>query len=269
MTGFDVLATIGLGFLVLVAGTIVREDTKTAIPRITKALLRCASSQINERDAKRYLEEWYAHSEDIPELSGKIVHSLSIYLFGARRIARTVGRSANSQNTALFAQRAFDLASSMSIVFFFSSLLLAVFVLVALSGGPAIYFGKFLGPGRRPIYVPKFRTIDGVGGDGSVRFARHGRFLRATRLDELPMIFSVLKGDMALVGPKPVQLGFEPRTSRRELQVRPGVTGHWLFDEPQSPSQQKPKEVLGNLSLIQYIGVLLRAASSIFWRSDP
>src|SRR5262249_39482885 len=90
------------------------------------------------------------------------------------------------------------------------------------------------GRGGRPFRIYKFRTMrDERGADGTLlpdvdRLTRVGSFLRATSLDELPEFFNVLRGDMSLVGPRPLLMEYLERYSpqqRRRHDVRPGITG--------------------------------------------
>ena len=105
--------------------------------------------------------------------------------------------------------------------------------------GPVFFRQKRVGRGGRPFDMWKFRTMrmdaepDGPvwAADGDPRVTRVGRFLRRTRLDELPQFFNVLKGDMSLVGPRPERPRFTallartiPFYDRRHL-MRPGITG--------------------------------------------
>ncbi|MBN2114480.1 MAG: exopolysaccharide biosynthesis polyprenyl glycosylphosphotransferase [Acidimicrobiia bacterium] len=107
------------------------------------------------------------------------------------------------------------------------------------SRGPVIFRQFRIGLEGRPFTLYKFRTMRVGAGDGEARFARPGddrltrvgRLLRRTRLDELPQLWNVLKGDLALVGPRPEQGPFVERFSQsipfythRHL-VRPGLTG--------------------------------------------
>ena len=101
-------------------------------------------------------------------------------------------------------------------------------------GRPVLYRDERAGLGGTPISVLKFRSMRPVAIDeaGSVtdadRLTPLGRFLRRTSLDELPQLLSVLKGDMSLVGPRPLPMRYVPRYSprqRKRLDARPGITG--------------------------------------------
>lgn len=118
-------------------------------------------------------------------------------------------------------------------------LLLPVFFVVAflvrLKLGGGILFRQ-VRPGLhgRPFQMIKFRTMrDAIGSDGQPlpdveRITPFGRFLRSTSLDELPELWNVLKGDMSLVGPRPLLMEYLPLYSpeqARRHEVRPGITG--------------------------------------------
>lgn len=118
--------------------------------------------------------------------------------------------------------------------------LLAVMIRID-SAGPAVFAQERLGRGRVPFTLLKFRTmiVDAEKDSGAVwasrndpRITRLGRFLRRSRLDELPQLINVLRGDMSMIGPRPIRAHFanklaaiEPRYDRRFL-VRPGLTGY-------------------------------------------
>ena len=94
-----------------------------------------------------------------------------------------------------------------------------------------------LGRGEEPFEVLKLRTMsvdaekirsDGVVEEGDPRITRIGALLRRTAVDELPQLWNVLRGEMSLVGPRPVPLPHLERydeRQRRRLEVRPGLTG--------------------------------------------
>lgn len=101
-------------------------------------------------------------------------------------------------------------------------------------GPPAIFAQARAGRGGRPFVLYKFRTMTDardVTGEllpDEARLTPFAQFLRRTSLDELPQLWNVLKGDMSLVGPRPLLLQYVPLYSerqRRRLDVRPGITG--------------------------------------------
>lgn len=109
----------------------------------------------------------------------------------------------------------------------------AVLVRVRL-GAPVLFRQERPGRGGRPFDLVKFRTMsDARGPDGQLlpddqRLTGFGRWLRATSLDELPELWNVLRGDMSLVGPRPLLMEYMPlysQTQRRRHDVRPGITG--------------------------------------------
>ena len=95
-------------------------------------------------------------------------------------------------------------------------------------GRPVFFRDLRAGLGGRPFWLVKFRTMREGPGTDAERLAPFGRFLRASSLDELPELWNVLKGDMSLVGPRPLPVRYLPRYTaeqNRRHEVRPGVTG--------------------------------------------
>jgi len=101
-------------------------------------------------------------------------------------------------------------------------------------GRPVLFCDERAGIDARPIRVMKFRSMReihepcGRPAADSVRLTPLGRFLRRTSLDELPQLIAVLKGDMSVVGPRPLPMRYVSRYSPRQalrLTVRPGLTG--------------------------------------------
>ncbi len=132
-------------------------------------------------------------------------------------------------------KRLIDVALSTPAIVLLSPFLLALAAVVRVSLGPPILFRQRR-PGLhgKPFTLYKFRTMtDARDEEGRLlpdaqRLTRLGRFLRATSLDELPELFNVLKGDMSLVGPRPLLMEYldryTPEQARRH-EVRPGITG--------------------------------------------
>ena len=103
----------------------------------------------------------------------------------------------------------------------------AVMVRVTL-GRPVFFFDMRAGRLGRPFRLVKFRTMCTGDAPDEERMTRFGRFLRATSLDELPELWNVLKGDMSLVGPRPLPVRYLSRYTshqNRRHEVRPGLTG--------------------------------------------
>jgi sugar transferase EpsL len=132
-------------------------------------------------------------------------------------------------------KRIVDLSSSFLGLLLIWPLMLVLAFLVRINFGAPIYFRQTR-PGMhgKPFEMFKFRTMTDerdTGGDllpDSQRMTKFGEFLRSTSLDELPELFNVLKGDMSLVGPRPLLMEYlplyTPEQARRH-EIRPGITG--------------------------------------------
>lgn len=95
-------------------------------------------------------------------------------------------------------------------------------------GFPVLFVQERAGLGGRGFLLVKFRSMRTGDGPDAERLTRFGRFLRASSLDELPELVNVLKGDMSLVGPRPLPVRYLPRYTpeqNRRHEVRPGLTG--------------------------------------------
>lgn len=132
-------------------------------------------------------------------------------------------------------KRTVDVLASATALFLLWPVIAIVAVLVARRLGSPVLFRQTR-PGRhgRPFELIKFRTMtDARAEDGELlsdaeRLPAFGRWLRATSLDELPELWNVLRGDMSLVGPRPLLMEYLPLYSQdqaRRHEVRPGVTG--------------------------------------------
>jgi lipopolysaccharide/colanic/teichoic acid biosynthesis glycosyltransferase len=128
----------------------------------------------------------------------------------------------------------FDRAAAGAGLVFLSPVLLAAAAAIRLDDGPPVFFRQTrIGLGNRPFQLLKFRSMrDGGRGPkitsgGDPRVTRIGRILRKFKLDELPQLWNVVRGDMALVGPRPeVPEYVDPEHPlwRAVLEIRPGVT---------------------------------------------
>lgn len=133
-------------------------------------------------------------------------------------------------------KRIFDIVGSLLVFISFLPLLVLLGIIVKLEdGGPVMYRHERIGRYGKPFMLLKFRSMSMKKrqdsgsfepGDTS-RVTRTGRLLRRSKLDELPQLLNVLKGDMSLVGPRPeVERWVKayPERWRRILKVRPGIT---------------------------------------------
>jgi lipopolysaccharide/colanic/teichoic acid biosynthesis glycosyltransferase len=161
----------------------------------------------------------------------------------------------SADTSRLFLKRVIDVVGAAAGLVVLSPLMLALAVLIRLdSPGPALFWQVRRGRGGRPFWFVKFRTMiaDAEHRLGELeprnestsgilfkirrdpRVTRLGRFLRRSSLDELPQLINVLRGDMSLVGPRPLQIRdsdlleqAEPEAFAVRLTMRPGLTGAW------------------------------------------
>jgi sugar transferase EpsL len=132
-------------------------------------------------------------------------------------------------------KRIFDLILSLTLFLLIMPALFFLAVLVFFFIGPRVFFVQDRpGRGCRPFKLIKFRTMSDAVDEGgellpdNLRLSKFGRMLRCTSLDELPTLINVIKGDMSLVGPRPLLMDYLPlytQKQNRRHDVRPGVTG--------------------------------------------
>jgi lipopolysaccharide/colanic/teichoic acid biosynthesis glycosyltransferase len=145
-----------------------------------------------------------------------------------------------------FSKRAFDIVAAIAGLLAAAFMLPLIFLAIRLeSPGPILFrqqrIGRCLADRTELFWMIKFRTmsVDAEKGSGAVwaksndpRVTRVGRFLRKSRLDEIPQLWNVIIGDMSLIGPRPERPGFYkkletaiPFFSERTVGLRPGITG--------------------------------------------
>jgi lipopolysaccharide/colanic/teichoic acid biosynthesis glycosyltransferase len=138
-------------------------------------------------------------------------------------------------------KRLLDFLLSLLALILFAPLFLIIALAIKItSPGPVFLIQERMGFDKRPFRMFKFRTMmfDSEEGVNGPRITMVGRFLQATSIDELPQLINVLKGNMSLVGPRPIperiyeNLGQEWRP--RRFSVRPGITGLWQIQEKNS-----------------------------------
>ncbi|HEY8580955.1 MAG TPA: sugar transferase, partial [Beijerinckiaceae bacterium] len=144
----------------------------------------------------------------------------------------TPARPPEQASAYLRLRRAIDIVLSGTAILVFAPVMAAVAIVVLADvGAPLVFWQERVGRYGRRIMIHKFRTLrDPTDRAGRLlsdeeRLSGVGRLLRATRLDELPQLFDVLRGDMSLIGPRPLLPIDLPQEESVRLQVRPGVTG--------------------------------------------
>jgi len=161
-----------------------------------------------------------------------------------------------------------------------SPLLFTVSLLIAVKlGRPVLFTQQRPGIGGKPFHIIKFRTMtnarDASGNllPNEQRHTRFGRFLRSTSLDELPELINVLKGEMSLVGPRPLLMQYLPLYNdfqRRRHEVRPGITGWAQVNGRNAISWEEKFEhdvwYVDNLSFLLDLKILFLTIKSVFRR---
>jgi lipopolysaccharide/colanic/teichoic acid biosynthesis glycosyltransferase len=132
-------------------------------------------------------------------------------------------------------KRLFDFLIAFSLIMVFALPLVLLILIIRVKLGSPVFFRQTRpGLNAEPFVMIKFRTmtdgrdINGVLLPDAMRLTKFGWFLRSTSLDELPELWNVLRGDMSLVGPRPLLMAYIPLYSphqARRHEVKPGVTG--------------------------------------------
>ncbi len=135
-------------------------------------------------------------------------------------------------------KRAFDVTVSFTLLIVLSPIMLLAYLAVVLtSKGSGIFWSSRTGQNGKCFMMPKLRTMTScskllsreVASQDDIKVTKVGRFLRRTSIDELPQLWSVLIGDMSLIGPRPIlehDIALAARNARPEIYtVKPGITG--------------------------------------------
>jgi lipopolysaccharide/colanic/teichoic acid biosynthesis glycosyltransferase len=200
------------------------------------------------------------------------------------RLARvsevSVGQRAGEGGYRRRGKRLLDLALAASALLVVSPVLVVIAGLVGLKlGRPVLFRQQRPGKDGRPFTACKFRTMIDVCDAGgrplpdADRLTPFGRWLRGTSLDELPMLVNVLKGDMSLVGPRPLLMHYLERYTpgqARRHEVRPGVTGWAQVNGRNALSWEEKFRLdvwyVDNISLRLDLWILLRTVAFVIRR---
>jgi len=204
---------------------------------------------------------------DIPDVSVKILPDFYQMIIGLNRTNQIFGLPLIEvmpdpmPSWEKGTKRLFDIVFSLTILAIMAPIMIIVAVLVRISSkGPAVFAQERVGRFGKPYIMFKFRTMvaDAEKATGPVwaqendpRITTLGRWLRKTRIDELPQLFNVLRGEMSFVGPRPERAHFVDQFKKqiplytRRLNVRPGITGwaqvKWKYDASLEDVKEKTK----------------------------
>jgi len=180
----------------------------------------------------------------------------------------------------LLIKRIFDILFSLTLLIILMPLMAAVALLILINMGfPVLYFQKRLGHHGEPFSIIKFRTMNEKrNSDGELlpdqeRLTGVGRFLRNTTLDELPELINVLKGEMSIVGPRPLIPAYRDLYSKeqwRRHEMPPGMAGPVLASGRNALSWEEKfildVEYIENWSLGLDVRILVRTMIQVFKR---
>ena len=211
-----------------------------------------------------------------------------IYVKGLKPSWMIFGDGFRKTDTHKFTKRCLDVvASSLGLALAAIPMLMTVLLVKLTSPGPAIYAQERVGEFGKIFTLYKFRSMrldaeragPQLARDGDTRVTRFGEFIRKTRLDELPQLFNVLRGEMSLVGPRPerpffvVKLQREIPFFRQRLFVKPGVTGlaQVKFRYAENPEDHLQKlqydlAYIKNMNILYDVQILLETVKVVVFR---
>lgn len=181
-----------------------------------------------------------------------------------------------------FFKRSMDFFLSLVAIIILSPVLLIVSFLVRVKlGSPILFKQERPGLNEKIFTMYKFRTMtDEKDAQGeflpdSVRLTKFGRILRATSLDELPELFNILKGDMSIVGPRPLAVQYLPfydEIERQRHSVRPGLSGLAQINGRNTATWEErfsyDIQYISNISFLRDLEIILRTIFKAIQKSD-
>ncbi|MGN7482846.1 sugar transferase [Priestia megaterium] len=189
-------------------------------------------------------------------------------------------QSSNNGIYKKYIKRLLDIILSLVAIICLSLLFLTVAVLVRVKlGSPVLFKQKRPGMNEKIFLMYKFRTMtderdeDGELLPDDVRLTKFGKFLRSTSLDELPELFNILKGDMSLVGPRPLLVQYLPLYNNHQKcrhGVRPGLSGLAQVNGRNAISWEEKFNLdvkyVGNVSFLLDIKIIFLTIKKVFIR---
>jgi lipopolysaccharide/colanic/teichoic acid biosynthesis glycosyltransferase len=157
---------------------------------------------------------------------------------------------------AKFFKELFDyILASLALVILFPLLITVGLIVGFTMGWPVVYTQRRIGQNGKPFKLHKFRSMKKIKSNTTVaaqeqnRITRFGRFMRKYKLDELPELWNIIRGDMSFVGPRPDVPGYADKLTGKDrviLQLKPGLTGaaslKYMYEEELLAKQENPQE---------------------------
>lgn len=181
-----------------------------------------------------------------------------------------------------FAKRIFDLLSALLLLIVISPMYILVALLVWVKIGKPIMFKQLrTGMNQKKFYIKKFRSMTEEKDENSsylpdeIRLTKFGRFLRSSSLDELPELVAIIKGDMSVIGPRPMPTRYDQFYTEREklrFKVRGGLIPPEVLYNNVQPTWDEQLEYEAayaeNLSLGQDVKIFFAVFKGLFTRAD-
>lgn len=269
-------ATILLALAVAVAGRLLADEAKAWAVWLHQRIRHLAVAKLPADRRDRYSEEWESGLEEVP---GEIFRLL--YSVGLLRAAAQMSRDMRKRPAGLgiaFApmKRAFDILFSGLALISLLPLISIIMICIKLdSPGPVFYTSDRAGKGGLAFRCIKFRTMALDAGKRRAEITFLGRFLRKYSLDGVPQFFNVLRGEMSIVGPRPLLVSYVRNydlKDLRRLDVSPGVTGLCEARDDDGPLLDRAESLdlayVENWSLWLDLKILWRAVARTFSQRD-
>jgi lipopolysaccharide/colanic/teichoic acid biosynthesis glycosyltransferase len=215
-------------FLWAVISGIVAAEIYLWLPSFANRLLRYNAAKCPPEISLRLLEEWQAHLNDAPGNLSKFLFALDLFRGRIRIIHEYYFPEVQFHPFRLFVIRSLDILWSATLLLAMAPVFLLSALLIKLdSPGPIFQRSTRIGKRGCPFVLLKFRTQVHLSDD----LTRVGKFLRLYALDELPQVINILKGEMSLVGPRPMSVRdverIDVQQHKRRSSVKPGVVCLW------------------------------------------
>ena len=179
-------------------------------------------------------------------------------------------------------KRILDITLTLPALIVLAPALIAVAILVRIKlGAPVIFKQKRPGKDEKVFMLYKFRTMTNERDEkgnllpDDVRLTSFGQFLRSTSLDELPELFNILRGDMAIIGPRPQlvrDMVFMSQDVRKRHSVRPGLSGlaqiNGRNDISWEAKFQYDLQYIENITLVNDMKIMFKTVTKVFARED-